>query len=92
MFTWEQNEIPNQGVVSNFQGLTYEIGPNPWGNFRLETAFVRYKFDEDWAIKGGQFKDPFAHESMVSSTKCFSALRSLCSSRRSLDEVPFNSW
>ena len=35
MFTWEQNEIPNQGVVSNFQGLTYEIGPNPWGNFRL---------------------------------------------------------
>ena len=36
MFTWEQNEIPNQGVVSNFQGLTYEIGPNPWGNFRLD--------------------------------------------------------
>ena len=40
MFTWEQNEIPNQGVVSNFQGLTYEIGPNPWGNFRLADSLV----------------------------------------------------
>ena len=39
MFTWEQNEIPNQGVVSNFQGLTYEIGPNPWGNFRLKETW-----------------------------------------------------
>jgi hypothetical protein len=46
------------------------------GNLVLEEAWARYKFG-DWAVKGGQFKDPFAHEGLTSSKRLLAADRSL---------------
>jgi hypothetical protein len=46
------------------------------GNLVLEEAWARFKFG-DWAVKGGQFKDPFAHEGLTSSKKLLAADRSL---------------
>lgn len=46
------------------------------GNFVLEEAWARYKFG-DFAIKGGQFKDPFGHESQTSSKKLMAAERTI---------------
>jgi hypothetical protein len=43
----------------------------------LEDAWAKYKFNSDWAIKGGQFKDPFSHESWISSIRLMAAERSL---------------
>ncbi|CAN5548733.1 hypothetical protein BH10PLA1_BH10PLA1_08070 [soil metagenome] len=47
------------------------------GNVSLEEAWVRTKLSSDFYIRGGQFKDPFAHESLVSSKKLMSADRTL---------------
>ncbi|CAN5548633.1 hypothetical protein BH10PLA1_BH10PLA1_08060 [soil metagenome] len=47
------------------------------GNLVLEEAWVRTKFADDWSIRGGQLKDPFAHESIVSSKKLLAADRTL---------------
>jgi hypothetical protein len=41
----------------------------------LEDAWVRYKFADQWAVRGGQFKDPFSHESLTSSKRFTSAER-----------------
>jgi hypothetical protein len=46
------------------------------GNLVLEEAFARYKMG-DWAVKGGQLKDPFAHESMTSSKRLLAAERTI---------------
>jgi hypothetical protein len=48
------------------------------GNLVLEEAFARYQFpDSDTAVRGGQFKDFFAHESQMSSKKLMAADRTL---------------
>jgi hypothetical protein len=47
------------------------------GNLVLEEAWVRQKLNDNWAIKGGQIKDPFAHESLVSSKRFLAADRTL---------------
>jgi hypothetical protein len=43
----------------------------------LEEAWVRYVFGKDWAVKGGQFKNPLAHESLVSSKRQLAVERDL---------------
>lgn len=48
------------------------------GGLNLEEAFAKYKFG-DFAVKGGQYKDPFSHESLTSSKKLLAADRSLLS-------------
>ena len=47
------------------------------GNVFLEEAWVRQKLNDTWAIKGGQMKDPFAHESIVSAKRLVAADRAL---------------
>ena len=47
------------------------------GNLVLEEAWLRTKVADDFFVVGGQIKDPFAHESLVSSKKQLSAERSL---------------
>jgi phosphate-selective porin OprO and OprP len=47
------------------------------GSVSLEDAWARYRFQPDWAVQGGQFKDPLFHESLVSSFKQLTADRSL---------------
>ena len=37
------------------------------GNPVLEDAWVRYQFADGLSLRGGQFKDPFAHESLMPS-------------------------
>lgn len=60
--------------------LTYQIiwaTDRNSGNLVLEEAWARYKFGGDWAVKGGQFKNAFAHEGLTSSKKLLAADRSL---------------
>jgi hypothetical protein len=47
------------------------------GNLSLEEAWVKHAISDEWAVQGGQFKDPFAHESLVSSKKQLAADRTL---------------
>jgi hypothetical protein len=47
------------------------------GALQLEEAWLRHKLSDTWAIKGGQIKDPFAHESLVSSKRFLAADRTL---------------
>ncbi len=47
------------------------------GNLILEEGWVSTMLDDNFSIRGGQLKDPFAHESIVSSKKLMSAERSL---------------
>ena len=47
------------------------------GNLVLEEAWLRHKFDDNWALKGGQMKDPFAHESITSAKRMLTADRAL---------------
>jgi len=42
----------------------------------LEDAWVKYQFSDQWAIRGGQFKDPLAHDSLVSSKRFLTNERS----------------
>jgi hypothetical protein len=68
------------------------FGPNTTYNFLwatdrntggpvLEEAWAKYAFTsgalKNFSVKGGQFKDPFAHESLTSSKKLLAAERSL---------------
>ncbi len=46
------------------------------GNPDLEEAWVRYQLADEWAVQGGQIKDPLAHESMNSSKYFMAADRS----------------
>ena len=51
------------------------------GNLVLEEAWAKYAFRngafKNFFVKGGQFKDPFAHESLTSSKKLLAAERTL---------------
>jgi hypothetical protein len=47
------------------------------GNLQLEEAWLRHQLNDRWAIKGGQLKDPFAHESLTSSKRLLAADRTL---------------
>jgi hypothetical protein len=47
------------------------------GGPQLEEAWLRHKLSDTWAIKGGQLKDPFAHESLTSSKRLLAADRTL---------------
>jgi hypothetical protein len=51
------------------------------GNLVLEEAWAKYAFKggplNDFFVKGGQFKDPFAHEALTSSKRLLAADRSL---------------
>ena len=49
------------------------------GSLSLEDAWVRYKFQPDWYVRGGQFKDPLLHEQLVSGRRQLAADRSLLS-------------
>jgi hypothetical protein len=43
------------------------------GNLVLEEAWAKYMFSDQLGVFGGQFKDPFAHEGMMSSKKLLAA-------------------
>jgi hypothetical protein len=51
------------------------------GNLVLEEAWAKYAFTQgtfkDFAVRAGQFKDPFAHESLTSSKRLLAAERTL---------------
>jgi hypothetical protein len=51
------------------------------GNLQLEEAWGKYAFRDgalnNFYVKGGQFKDPFAHESLTSSKRLLAAERTL---------------
>jgi outer membrane murein-binding lipoprotein Lpp len=49
------------------------------GGVELQDAWVRYKFEPDWYVRGGQFKDPLLHEQLVSGRRQLAADRSLLS-------------
>lgn len=60
--------------------LTYEFiwaSERNGGLYRLEDAWARYKFADNWSVRGGQFKEPLFHEQMVSAKKFLAADRSL---------------
>lgn len=43
------------------------------GTLSLEDAWVRYRFASEWAVYGGQFKDPWNHTNNVSSKRYMAA-------------------
>jgi hypothetical protein len=45
------------------------------GSLELEEAWVRYQLADNWAVQGGQIKDPLAHESLASSKYLMAADR-----------------
>lgn len=47
------------------------------GTPNLEDAWAKYRFLPEWTVIGGQFKDPLAHESLVSSKYFLALERSL---------------
>jgi hypothetical protein len=47
------------------------------GHVFLELAWVRYQFQGPWAIEGGQFRDPFSHENLLSGPNQLTVDRSL---------------
>lgn len=47
------------------------------GTPTLEDAWVKYRFQDAWAVQAGQFKDPLFRESLVSSTRQIAADRSV---------------
>ncbi len=47
------------------------------GSLRLEDAWVKYQLNDDWSIRAGQFKDPIAHEEIVSSKRLLTVERSI---------------
>jgi hypothetical protein len=60
--------------------LTYKLGwesSTNGGGVSLEDAWVRYAFADEWALRGGQFKDNWSHEESVSSKRQLAADRSL---------------
>lgn len=63
-FTVDQNGAP--GSISTFGG-----------DFRLEDAFVGYKWDNGFQFRWGQFKLPFLREELVSSRHQLAADRSV---------------
>ncbi len=47
------------------------------GGFGLDDAWVRYLLNNEWSVRAGQFKLPFAREELVSSTRQLAVERSL---------------
>jgi hypothetical protein len=47
------------------------------GGLALEEAWGKYRFSDSFAVKAGQYKGPFAHESQVSSKNLMAAERTL---------------
>ena len=47
------------------------------GGVSLEDAWVRYKFEPNWFVRGGQYKDPLLHEQQISGRRQLTADRSL---------------
>jgi hypothetical protein len=47
------------------------------GTTFLEDAYVKYKFADDWAVRGGQFKDQVTHEKIIKDTNLVAVERSL---------------
>jgi hypothetical protein len=47
------------------------------GALELEEAWAKYKFNGEWFVRGGQLKDPLAHEQIMSSKTLLAADRSL---------------
>jgi hypothetical protein len=47
------------------------------GGLVLEEAWGKYRLNDSFAMKAGQYKGPFAHESLVSSKKLMAAERTL---------------
>jgi hypothetical protein len=47
------------------------------GAVSLEEAWAKYRFADQWAVRGGLFKDPLSHEQQLSSKKQLAADRSL---------------
>ncbi|MBC8108730.1 MAG: hypothetical protein H7Z14_19255 [Anaerolineae bacterium] len=47
------------------------------GGVSLEEAWARYAITKEWSVLGGQFKGPFAHESIVSSKRLLAADRTI---------------
>ncbi len=60
--------------------LTYNLtwqSSRSGGAVSLEEAWTKYKFADQWSVRGGMFKDPLSHEQQVSSKKQLAADRSL---------------
>jgi hypothetical protein len=47
------------------------------GDAGLEEAWVRQKLSDNWSVRAGQLKDPFAHESLVSAKKLLASERTI---------------
>lgn len=47
------------------------------GNAFLEDCYVNYRFNESWAVKLGQYKEPTFHEELMSDVRQLAAERSL---------------
>jgi len=47
------------------------------GGTSLLDAWVKYMFNDQWGIKGGQFKEPLTHEKLVSSKRQIAVDRSM---------------
>lgn len=47
------------------------------GTVGLEEAWVKYRFADQWSVRGGLFKDPLSHEQQSSSKKLLAVDRSL---------------
>jgi len=47
------------------------------GGTSLLDAWVKYMFNDQWGIKGGQFKEPLSHEKLVSSKRQIAVDRSM---------------
>ncbi len=69
------------GFEGNYgQDLTYAFQwatSSTTGALALEDAWAKYKFADNWFVRAGQFKDPFARESLVSAARQLTADRSL---------------
>ncbi len=70
------------GFAGNAFGkdLSYSVilsGDRNGGTVRLDEWWARYKLDADWAIRGGQFKDPVAHEQLGSAKYTLAVDKSL---------------
>ena len=62
--------------------LTYALqfeADRDGGGVELEDAWARYKFEPNWYVRGGQFKDPLLHEQLISGRRQLAADRSLLS-------------
>ena len=76
-----EGNVYSKAITYQFQWATQygsATSTNPGeGTPTLEDAWVKYRFQDAWAVQAGQFKDPLFRESLVSSTKQLAADRSI---------------